>query len=127
MIPDDLRDLLENPNYGALGTVRPDGSVQVNPMWFELDGDRLLFTHTTTRQKFRNLEANPSMSLMVFDPADPYRYIEVRGRLVAATPDTAGDFYVRLGKRYGNPEQQPPPDIANRVVLAMSIERIGRH
>ncbi|MFG6401106.1 PPOX class F420-dependent oxidoreductase [Microbacterium sp. P04] len=127
MIPDDLRDLLENPNYGALGTVRPDGSVQVNPMWFELDGDRLLFTHTTTRQKFRNLEANPSMSLMVFDPADPYRYIEVRGRLVSATPDTAGDFYVRLGKRYGNPEQQPPPDIANRVVLAMSIERIGRH
>ena len=127
MIPDDLRDLLDEPNYGALGTVRPDGSVQVNPMWFEYDGEHLLFTHTTRRQKFRNLAANPSMSLMVFDPENPYRYIEVRGRLVEATPDPEGDFYVRLGQRYGNAGQQPPPDSADRVVLSMSIEHIGRH
>jgi PPOX class probable F420-dependent enzyme len=127
MIPDDLRDLLDEPNYGALGTVRPDGSVQVNPMWFEYDGEHLLFTHTTKRQKFRNLEANPSMSLMVFDPDNPYRYIEVRGRLVEATPDPEGAFYVRLGQRYGNADQQPPPDSADRVVLSMSIEHIGRH
>lgn len=127
MIPDDLRDLLDEPNYGALGTVRPDGSVQVNPMWFEYDGEHLLFTHTTRRQKFRNLAANPSMSLMVFDPENPYRYIEVRGRLVEATPDPEGDFYVRLGQRYGNADQQPPPDSADRVVLSMSIEHIGRH
>jgi PPOX class probable F420-dependent enzyme len=127
MIPDDLRDLLDEPNYGALGTVRPDGSVQVNPMWFEYDGEHLLFTHTTKRQKFRNLEANPSMSLMVFDPDNPYRYIEVRGRLVGATPDPEGAFYVRLGQRYGNADQQPPPDSADRVVLSMSIEHIGRH
>ena len=127
MIPDDLRDLLDEPNYGALGTVRPDGSVQVNPMWFEYDGEHLLFTHTTRRQKFRNLAANPSMSLMVFDPENPYRYIEVRGRLVEATPDPEGAFYVRLGQRYGNADQQPPPDSADRVVLSMSIEHIGRH
>ena len=127
MIPDDLRDLLDEPNYGALGTVRPDGSVQVNPMWFEYDGEHLLFTHTTKRQKFRNLEANPSMSLMVFDPDNTYRYIEVRGRLVEATPDPEGAFYVRLGQRYGNADQQPPPDSADRVVLSMSIEHIGRH
>jgi PPOX class probable F420-dependent enzyme len=127
MIPDDLRDLLDEPNYGALGTVRPDGSVQVNPMWFEYDGEHLLFTHTTKRQKFRNLEANPSMSLMVFDPENPYRYIEVRGRLVEATPDPEGAFYVRLNQRYGNADQQPPPDSADRVVLSMSIEHIGRH
>lgn len=126
-IPDDLRDLLEEPLYGALGTVRPDGTVQVNPMWFEWDGDRLLFTHTTQRQKFRNLQSNPSMSLAVFDPDDPHRYIEVRGRLVDVTPDPTGAFYVRLGRRYGNAGQQPPPDSADRVILAMSIEKVGRH
>ena len=123
----DLGDLLEDPLYGALGTIRPDGTVQVNPMWFEWEGDRLLFTHTTRRQKFRNLQANPSMSFMVFDPADPYRYIEVRGRLVETTPDPTGGFYVRLGRRYGNAGQQPPPDSADRVILAMSIEWVGRH
>lgn len=127
MVPDDLRDLLDKPNYGALGTVRPDGTVQVNPMWFEYDGERLLFTHTTTRQKFRNLEVNPSMSLMVIDLVNPYRYIEVRGRLTSVTPDSAGEFYVRLGRRYGNPAQQPPPDRVDRVVLGMSIDHIGRH
>jgi PPOX class probable F420-dependent enzyme len=126
-IPDNLRDLLENPNYGSLGTVRPDGTVQVNPMWFELEGDRLLFTHTTARQKFRNLQANPSMSLSVFDPANPFRYIEVRGRLVDVTADPEGEFYVRLGKRYGNAGQEAPPDKADRVVLAMSIEHVGHH
>ena len=126
-IPDDLRDLLENPNYGALGTVRPDGAVQVNPMWFELEGDRIRFTHTTKRQKFRNLQANQSMSLMVFDPENPYRYVEVRGRLVDVVPDPTGAFYVQLGRLYGNAGQQPPPDSADRVILEMSIETAGGH
>lgn len=125
MIPDALRDLLENPNYGALGTVRPDGTVQVNPMWFEFDGEHVLFTHTTTRQKYRNLQANPSMSLMVFDPEMPYRYIEVRGRLVDEVADPEGAFYVRLGQRYGNPAQEAPADSADRVILKMSVEKVG--
>lgn len=125
MIPDAQRDLLENPHYGSLGTVRPDGTVQVNPMWFAFDGEHLLFTHTVTRQKYRNLQRNPSMSLMVFDPERPYRYIEVRGRLIEAEPDPEGAFYVFLGKRYGNAGQEAPPDRADRVILKMSIDKVG--
>lgn len=125
MIPERLRDLLEEPYYGALGTVRPDGTVQVNPMWFEFDGEHILFTHTVTRQKYRNLQHNPSMSFMVYDPAQPYRYIEVRGRLVDEEADPEGLFYVRLGQRYGNPEQQAPEDKAHRVILKMSVEKVG--
>ncbi|WP_136587710.1 PPOX class F420-dependent oxidoreductase [Microbacterium hydrothermale] len=125
MIPDAQRDLLENPNYGSLGTVRPDGTVQVNPMWFSFDGEHLLFTHTVTRQKYRNLQRNPSMSLMVFDPERPYRYIEVRGRLLEAEPDPEGAFYVFLGKRYGNAQQDAPADRADRVILKMSIDKVG--
>jgi PPOX class probable F420-dependent enzyme len=125
MIPDTLRDLLEKPYYGALGTVRPDGSVQVNPMWFEFDGEHVLFTHTVTRQKYRNLQHNPSMSLMVYDPDQPYRYVEVRGRLAEEVADPEGAFYVRLGQRYGNPGQEAPPDRANRVILKMSVEKVG--
>jgi PPOX class probable F420-dependent enzyme len=125
VIPDNLHHLLANPNYGALGTVRPDGSAQVNPMWFEYDGERILFTHTTKRQKFRNLQANPSISFMVFDPENPYSYIEVRGRLDEVIPDPTGEFYVRLGKRYGNADQEAPPDKADRVILAMSVEKVS--
>jgi PPOX class probable F420-dependent enzyme len=114
-IPADLVPLLERPLFAALGTVRPDDTVQVNPMWFLYDGEHLRFTHTTKRAKFRNLQRNPSMSLMVFDPDDPQTYIEVRGQLVEVVPDPEGALYVTLGQRYGNPDQQPPPDRADRL------------
>lgn len=126
-IPVDLVDLLERPLFGILGTIRPDDTVQVNPMWFEYDGEHIRFTHTSKRAKFRNLQRNPSMSLLVLDPDDPMRYLEVRGRLIEAVPDPTGSFYVVLGKRYGNAAQQPPADSADRVILVMTIERVGRH
>ncbi|MFC6510518.1 PPOX class F420-dependent oxidoreductase [Promicromonospora citrea] len=122
IIPAHLIHLLQNPNYAFLGTVRPDGGVQVNPMWFDFDGETLRFTHTTHRAKFRNLQQNPSMSLAIVNPENPFNYLEVRGKLVEVVPDPTGDFYVHLGKRYGNPDQTPPPDSADRVILVMSVE-----
>ena len=124
-IPDSHRPLLDRPIYAALGTIRPDDTVQVNPMWFEYDGEHLRFTHTNQRGKFRNLQRNPSMSLLLIDPDEPLRYIELRGRLAEAIDDPEGDFYVRLGRRYGNPDQQPPPDKADRVILVMAIEKVN--
>ena len=126
-IPEDLRPLLDRPLFASLGTIRPDNTVQVNPMWFEYDGEYLRFTHTTYRGKFRNLQSNPSMSLLVIDDEDPQVYLELRGELVEVIPDPTGEFYVRLGRRYGNPDQQPAPDTADRVILVMSIERVNRH
>lgn len=126
-IPPEDKDLLERPLYASLGTIRPDNTVQVNPMWFEWDGEHVRFTHTTKRAKFRNLQRNPSMSLLITDPDNPFRYLELRGRLAEAVPDPTGAFYVRLGQRYGNPDQQPPPDSPDRVVLVMAIESAGTH
>jgi len=123
VIPAHLLRLLEDPNYAYLGTIRPDDTVQVNPMWFLYDGETLRFTHTTKRAKYRNLQHNPSMSLAIIDPENPFHYLEVRGRLIEVVPDPEGDFYVTLGKRYGNPDQKAPADKADRVVLVMSVER----
>jgi PPOX class probable F420-dependent enzyme len=122
-IPADFVHLLEEPNFGSLGTIRPDDTVQVSPMWFEYDGEVIRFTHTTKRAKYRNLQHNPSMSLAVMDPEDQTSYLEVRGKLIAIEPDPEGAFYVVLGKRYGTPEQKPPRDSADRVILVMSVER----
>jgi PPOX class probable F420-dependent enzyme len=123
-IPADYIHLVENPNYGHLGTIRPDDTAQVNPMWYLFDGVTLRFTHTTKRGKYRNLQHNPSMSLAISDPDDPFRYLEVRGSLQQVIPDPEGAFYVVLGKRYGNAEQQPPKDSPDRVILVMSINRV---
>ena len=125
-IPDDLRDLVDRPLFAALGTVRPDNTVQVNPMWFDFDGEHIRFTHTTYRAKYRNLQRNPSMSLLITDPDDPLCYLELRGELAKIEPDPTGQFYVHLGRRYGNPDQTPPPDSADRVVLHMRVDKTGR-
>ena len=126
-IPADLADLLERPLYGSLGTVRPGNTVQVNPMWFEWDGTHVRFTHTRKRAKYRNLQQNPSMTLLVIDPDIPQRYLEVRGELEQIVPDPEGAFFVHLGQRYGDPDQQPPADKADRVVLVMGVRRAAGH
>jgi PPOX class probable F420-dependent enzyme len=126
-IPDDLRDLVDRPLFAALGTIRPDNTVQVNPMWFDYDGEHLTFTHTTYRAKYRNLQNNPSMSLLITDPDDPLRFVELRGALARVEPDPEGAFYVHLGRRYGNADQSPPPDAADRVILYMRIDRVAHH
>jgi len=126
-IPAHLRDLVDRPLFAGLGTIRPDNTVQVNPMWFEFDGESLRFTHTTQRAKYRNLQHNPTMSLMINDPDEPMRYLELRGRLTEIIPDPEGQFYVRLGQRYGDADTPPPPDRADRVILVMSVDKvIGR-
>ena len=126
-IPTNLQYLLERPFFGSLAIVRPDGSPQVNPMWFERVGDTIHFTHTNKRAKFRHLQANPAMSFLVFDPDDPMVYLEVRGKLVEATPDPTGAFYVRLQNRYGNPSERAPRDAADRVILVMSMDAFAQH
>lgn len=119
--------ILSSPVFGHLATKRRDGSVQVNPMWFEFDeGSRTIrFTHTTKRRKFTNLQDDPRMTLEALDPENPLKYVEVRGRLAEVIPDPEGDFYVHLGRRYGNPHQQAPADKADRVILVMQVEKIA--
>ncbi len=72
-IPPGYESLSERPLYGHLATVRPDGTPQVNPMWFAWDGEVLRFTHTTRRQKYRNIEGQPAVAMSISDPENPYR------------------------------------------------------
>ncbi|HKT56579.1 MAG TPA: PPOX class F420-dependent oxidoreductase [Microbacterium sp.] len=123
VVPEKFRRLLELPLFGHLGTIRPDDTVQVTPMWYEFDGEHIRFTHTNKRQKYRNLQHNPSMALSITDPDQPTSYLEVAGRLVEVVPDPEGAFYVRLQNRYGDPSQTPPANKADRVILVMSVER----
>jgi PPOX class probable F420-dependent enzyme len=119
VIPDSHVDLLERPLFGHLGTVRSDGQPQVNPMWFSYDGEFLYFTNSTKRRKFQNLQADPRISLSINDPDQPYRYLEVRGVLERADPDTSGVFFAELAARYGMEIDGPPGDVEYRVVLVV--------
>ena len=124
VIPEEFQDLLERPSFAQLGTVRPDGTPQVNPMMFEWDGSRLRFSHKSTRQKFRNIAQNPYIAASIPDPDDPYRYVEVRGKVEDVSPDTDGAFFRRVVAHYRNPDSNnntSTPDVADRVVITVVV------
>lgn len=119
-IPEDHLDLLERPIVATLATVRPDGSPQANPMWFVYDGNVIRFTHTDVRQKFRNLQAEPRVAVVVVDPDKTNRYLEVRGVVTDITPDPEGEFYRELSVRYGR-GPNGPSDAPHRVIISVTI------
>jgi PPOX class probable F420-dependent enzyme len=121
-LPESHADLLEKPNFAHLATVRPDGSPQSSVMWFDWDGSRIRMTHTKTRQKFRNLGAEPRVALSIADPADGYRFLEVRGVVESVEDDDAeASFYKSLQRRYGN--EYEVKDAAVRVVITLRPEK----
>ncbi len=118
-VPDSHRDLLERPLIAHVATVRTGGGPQSNPMWFAWDGARIRLTHTSTRQKFRNLQAEPRVALSITDPDDSQRYLEVRGVVEGTEDDTGGPFYRRLRERYGVNPDAPMPDAPVRLVVVI--------
>ncbi len=124
MAPTELSDLLDRPLVAALATERPDGTLQCNPMWFSFDGTAIKMSHTSTRQKVRNWDANASVSLCITDPANTYRYVEVRGFVTGLESDFDAQFHRELRVRYGM-DATNVPDAAERVVVTVRITYIG--
>jgi PPOX class probable F420-dependent enzyme len=90
-------------------------------MWFHWSGGRLRMTHTRDRQKFRNLKHEPRVALSIFDPDDPYRFLEVRGVVESIGEDDAeASFYRSLQERYGRVYEIR--DAAVRVVVTVRPE-----
>jgi len=116
-VPPGQQDLLERPLFAHLATLRPDGSPQSSVMWFAWDGERVRFSHTTARQKYRNLLADGRVSFHVQDPDNPYRTLEVRGRVESMEPDANAGFYRTLQQRYG--VEHPIFDADIRVVIVV--------
>jgi PPOX class probable F420-dependent enzyme len=116
-LPESHRDLLERPLFAHLATLRPDGSPQSSVMWFAWDGHRARFSHTSTRQKYRNLVRDGRISFHLQDPDNPYRTLEVRGRVESMDPDSDAAFYRSLQERYGL--EAPVFDADIRVVIVV--------
>ncbi len=116
-VPESHADLLEKPYFGHLATVQPSGAPMSSVMWYLWDAGRLKFTHTSARQKFRNLEKEKRVAMSIRDEANPYRFLEIRGELESVVPDPGGAFYKQLQKRYGM--DFPVLDADVRVILTV--------
>lgn len=125
VIPASHEDLLVRPLFCHLAMTRPDGTPQVNPMWFSWDGSHLRFTTTRTRRKFRNVTGHPEVAVSVNDPEQPYRYLEVRGAVIRVDPDPEALFFAELAKRYDFAQDGPPGDAPDRVVLVIEPRSVS--
>lgn len=115
-IPDGYETLLQRPLYAHLATVRQDGTVQVSPMWFDWDGEVLRLNTRPQRQRYLNMKGHPQVALSIIDPDNPFRYLEVRGDVVAFVPDPVGEHYMRLNALYCGPRTVAPSDRVIAVV-----------
>jgi PPOX class probable F420-dependent enzyme len=75
-------ELARGKNFAALTTLLPDGHPQTQVMWVDADDDHLLINTEVHRQKFKNVERDPRVTLTIWDMEDPYRFVEVRGEVV---------------------------------------------
>jgi len=122
-IPESHKDLL-SAQVGVLGTVGASGRPQLSATWFLAEGETVQISLNTTRQKVKNLQANPKVSFMIIDPANPYKYVELRGD-AEVTSDADYAFATKLGAKYGGAdlrERDKPGE--SRVVVTIKPARI---
>jgi PPOX class probable F420-dependent enzyme len=101
-IPESHRDLFVRPVVVALATVNPDGQPQVTPVWVDYDGQHVIVNTARGRQKDRNMEERPQVTVMALDPDNPYRWIEVRGVIEAIDEASGVEVINRLSAKYRN-------------------------
>lgn len=101
-IPESHLDLVQQPVHGILTTMMPDGSPQSSVVWTDYDGEYILINTTLERQKGRNMQVNPKVTLLVIDPGNSARWVEVRGVVRELTTTGAEAHADKLTHRYNH-------------------------
>ncbi|MBI4635844.1 MAG: PPOX class F420-dependent oxidoreductase [Candidatus Rokubacteria bacterium] len=124
-IPEKYADLLGKKAFAHLATVGKDGTPQVTPVWFDVDGAHLRINTARGRVKDKNLRRNPRVALSIQDPDNPYRYIQVRGRVTEMTETDADDHIDRLTRKYLGQDRYPYRQAGEvRVLVWILPERV---
>jgi PPOX class probable F420-dependent enzyme len=124
-IPETFKDLFQKKAFASLATVNVDGTPQVTPVWVDYDGTHIRFNTAKGRVKERNLRRNPAVAVAVIDPDNPYRYLQVKGRIAEATETGADQHIDALAKKYMGVDKYPyrrPEEV--RVTFKIAPERV---
>jgi len=127
-IPIPYHDLLADstPALLYLATLMPNGSPQVTPVWFSMDGEDILVNSIPQRVKHRNMVERPQVACLIADPADAGRYIHVRGRVVEVTEQGADEHVLDLALKY-NGRREFDFSGQTRVMYRIRPESVSVH
>lgn len=107
-IPAAYLDLMEQKtSFANLATVMPDGTPQVTPVWFDYTGGKIRVNSVKGRVKVRNMGEGAPVALAILDPDNPYRYIQIRGRIGHVTEQGASAHIDSLAKKYLGKDKYP--------------------
>jgi PPOX class probable F420-dependent enzyme len=125
VIPDKYLDLFKKKAFANLATLMPDGGPQVTPVWVDFDGRQVIVNTAVGRQKDKNLKRDGRVSMSIIDPDNPYRYLEVRGRVSERTTSGADAHIDKMAKKYLDKDQYPfrqPGE--ERVIFKITPEHV---
>jgi PPOX class probable F420-dependent enzyme len=115
-----IKAFLEKPLVAVLATISPSGRPQATPVWYLLEKNHILINTSQGRIKLRNLQANPRVALTFVDTNDPYRYVQIQGKVVKFDREHGARDIDRLSMRYrGRSYQYPPTDAPDRRVTLL--------
>jgi len=121
-LSDEIRALLDAPNFAHLATLMPDGSPQSVPIWVGREGDRILICTGEGSLKAKNTRRDPRVSLSIVDFYDPYKEAQLRGRVVERRPDDDCKYIDAISHKYtGKPFPFRSPE--GRVALVIEVEK----
>jgi PPOX class probable F420-dependent enzyme len=109
--------LIENKNLAHFVTLMKDGSPQVTPVWVDHDGTHVLINTAEGRQKPRNLARDARVALSVVDHDSPYKYVQIRGRVVEVTREGAWEHICKLCEKYTGTPNYPVREGETRIIV----------
>jgi PPOX class probable F420-dependent enzyme len=120
-LPDEVRTLLEAPNYVHLSTVRADGSPRNWVVWVGLEDDLILVCTSDTVWKAKDMSRDARVGLSVSDLSNPYRMASIQGRVIEMRPDQGCRYMDPISIKYtGAPF---PGRGADRVCFVIAAEK----
>jgi PPOX class probable F420-dependent enzyme len=130
-IPESFQDLLQDKKraFAFLATLMPNGSPQVTPVWFSSDGTHILVNTAAGRVKDRNMRNRAAVAICIADPGNPYRYLQIQGRVDSFTAEGADEHIDSLSAKYtGNPKYQNRRPGEKRIlyrILPLNVDPHG--
>ncbi len=106
-VPEQYRNLLGGPILISLATILPSGQPQVTPVWCDFDGTYVRVNTAKGRQKHKDMVERPQVTVLALDPANPQRYIEVRGTVARIEEEGADAHIDKLAKDYLGADRYP--------------------
>ncbi len=118
-----IRDLAQAANFAAFTVRLGSGAAMTHAMWVDADDDHLLINTETHRAKFRAVERDPRVTVMVWKKDDPYRYGEVRGHVVEQVLGPEARAHIdALAQKYQGRDYDPANITSERVILKIASD-----